>query len=890
MNKLAWLGIVSVLFFVPSLANAIDLTPPASDASVMYLSYIFGVVNGVLSGSGTQIIGKMFGVFNMAVLMLASLIAVYTTIMAVLNTGQDGEFLGKKWSSLFVPVRMLFGVMLISPTSTGYSWIQVAVMWIVLQGIGSANYVWQEAILYLQGGGSLFVAGETTSLTNQYYTQTFQSMVPLSDSVFCLEAMDKAITSLTTNSAYYNGSPANFAPPTISPYNTVMNTLTADASMTSSTIPTTTINMPNYPTVNSSTGVSAATNPDVNWSFLNGVCGALKFSGGLAETNTDGTYTNVSALALQQALYDLDVGIYLPTYDICSITCQFPDSTGTLNPNCITPASGGTPSTCCQVYGSMMMSSSSTTCLAPTGYVVNTSLTNTYNFPTYAWNMPSSSTIGTGNETIANASNAYLGLVSTYVTGGSGLPSTYSWLSAGDYFYQLMSYVGGVENLNGAVFAVQTSQGINSATGLPGNLGTAGNAWAGIPSGGSNNTIPYLTPCGTAPCVIYPTSGFPSTSATTSINGAAFLEGIMLPLVAVPNMATSPIYVVGNFENLQVNADGSVASPMSTATSVLSSGSSDISGLLSIFSGYADDLYGDIKNLTNIDNTATNPITILMQIGNDMINMVFDTWVACVTYSYLAVLSVSWIPCVTVSYSIGILFVGFFSLIITLVTPLLAAGAMLLFYFPMIPFMIYTFGVIGWVFGVIEGMVAAPIVGIGIMHPEGHDIFGKGEQALMLLLNMFLRPPLMVFGLITSIMMVYVSVWLVNSGINNAINTVTAQTTNWSSMVAEIAIPIVYTVIIFNIVEKCFSMIHILPDKVTRWLSGGMQESLGSDMAGVQGQIKQGVQAGMSGIGSSLGKAAEGAAGSSLKVAEKIEKDKEKGAAATKAAASGGGE
>lgn len=282
-----------------------------------------------------------------------------------------------------------------------------------------------------------------------------------------------------------------------------------------------------------------------------------------------------------------------------------------------------------------------------------------------------------------------------------------------------------------------------------------------------------------------------------------------------------------------------------------------------LFAG-GQNLFFAIENLTEVTGTGSNPIIIMMQIGNQMIQVAFNTWIVTTLISLAITLAVSFIPSMSVASGFLPFTNAILSMVMALAMPLIAAGGMLLYYFPMVPFMIYAFGVMGWFFGVIEGMVAAPIVGIGIMHPDGHEVFGKGEQAIMLLLNMFLRPSLMVFGLVISIMLVYISVWIINSGVNNAINEINTVATSWADMqtgMGYFMVPIVYVVIIFNVTNKCFTMIYILPDKVTRWLSGGMQESLGSDMGGMVESVKGGASAGMSSYGSAIGQGGGGHAG-----------------------------
>lgn len=820
-----------LLTCLPAWALAINFTPSSSDPSVMYLSYIFGVVNGVLSGSGTQILGKMFNVFNMSILMLGSIIAVYTTIMAVLNSGQDGEFMGKKWSSLFVPLRVLLGVLLIAPTTTGYSLIQVGVMWIVLQGVGAANYIWSEVITYLTQGGTLFTS--TSSGSSSSYSGFYSSMNNLSDSVFCLDAMGLAVQKLTSSSTYLS---SYLAAPSVTPYYSVMNTLTSQ--IYSATTAGNTINMPSY------TGTA-----DSAWGFLDGMCGKITYSGGTVQTSSDQVNTATVPLGIQQGMSDLNMAISPLVNNICAVVC--PDGS-TTTPNA---CSGST-----YPYGPTITTNDVPSgCAAPAGFPMSNITAASPPFPYYYWynnSISDSSYV----DAVSNATNALIGMVTTYTqTEGNQLQgNTSDWLQAGNYFFQLMSYVGGAQSTNGTQFSVGYSTSPNS---FPASGGVSSTTWIGIPA--TVSTVPsYISPCpqsGAQGCTSYPTNG----QATLT---QQYLQGLLLPLVAGPNTGTTtstvPAYVVGNFLGSQANQGSAPAAPMSAANSVTDMGSSASAAL---FAGGAT-LFDDIQTLTAVTSTANNPIFDMMTIGNDMIQVAFDTWITTTLLSLGITLAVSFIPSMSVASGFLPFTNAILSMVMALAMPLIAAGGMLLYYFPMVPFMIYAFGVIGWFFGVIEGMVAAPIVGIGIMHPDGHEVFGKGEQALMLLLNMFLRPSLMVFGLVVSIMLVYISVWIINSGINNSIEEINDFATSWADMqtgMGYFMVPIVYVVIIFNVTNKCFTMIYVLPDKVTRWLSGGMQESLGSDMGGMVEAVKSGASAGMSAYGSAIGQGGGGHAGQS---------------------------
>ena len=143
--------------------SVLDFTPHSGDLSRLYLYMLFGNIPGVLAGSGDEaaslIVGQIFGVFNSAVLAVGGLFIFYTFIMGTLMTAHEGEALGRKWSSIWTPLRSVLAIALMLPTKSGFCMIQVIVMWIVLQGIGAANSVWFSALDYLEKGGVFLQIG-----------------------------------------------------------------------------------------------------------------------------------------------------------------------------------------------------------------------------------------------------------------------------------------------------------------------------------------------------------------------------------------------------------------------------------------------------------------------------------------------------------------------------------------------------------------------------------------------------------------------------------------------------------------------------------------------------------------------------------------------------------
>jgi conjugal transfer/type IV secretion protein DotA/TraY len=170
-------------------------------------------------------------------------------------------------------------------------------------------------------------------------------------------------------------------------------------------------------------------------------------------------------------------------------------------------------------------------------------------------------------------------------------------------------------------------------------------------------------------------------------------------------------------------------------------------------------------------------------------------------------------------------------------------GVTLGLYVPLIPFLTFLFGAIGWLIAVVEAMVAAPLVALGVTHPSGHDLLGKAEQAVILLLGIFVRPAAMVIGFILAIILAYVAMEMLNVGFLQMIvnyleqsdgNNVAASMT---SLIGFCGILIIYVYITISVINQAFSLIYQVPEKLLRWIGGAPEANTTAQM---MGEIKGG--------------------------------------------------
>lgn len=125
--------------------------PTCDDVTVGILQHIFGPIIDVLVkgadpntvASASNLLATLFSFFNSGILVVGSIIVSYVAVMGAVNTANDGEAMGKAWSTVWTPVRIVAGGAVLLPSTSGYSFIQMLVLMISLWSIGFANGIYK---------------------------------------------------------------------------------------------------------------------------------------------------------------------------------------------------------------------------------------------------------------------------------------------------------------------------------------------------------------------------------------------------------------------------------------------------------------------------------------------------------------------------------------------------------------------------------------------------------------------------------------------------------------------------------------------------------------------------------------------------------------------------
>lgn len=209
------------------------------------------------------------------------------------------------------------------------------------------------------------------------------------------------------------------------------------------------------------------------------------------------------------------------------------------------------------------------------------------------------------------------------------------------------------------------------------------------------------------------------------------------------------------------------------------------------------------------------------------------------------------------------------SLVVSIAYIGLAAGIMLYYIVPLMPFIYFLFAVAAWGKTIFEALLGIPLWALAHMRYDGEGF--PPSQALygyFLLVDLFIRPILIVFGLIASITIFYA----LNKTFNNIFNLVTSNLSGFDPAptggapaangmgsdtfrrgpIDELAFTLIYAVVCYLMGLSCFKMIDVFPNNILRWMGTGAKGAGGLFSEDSGEQLAESVQGGTHRIAGSI--------------------------------------
>jgi conjugal transfer/type IV secretion protein DotA/TraY len=801
-----WITSILILVLLPSLTyGELNFTPSSNDLSLNYLRALFGNIEGVLLSEGTQILGRIFNIFNSACLSVGGMVLLYILITTTINTAQSGEVMGRNPGKTWLPIRAVMGVALLFPKGSGYCTLQAIIMWVVIQGIGLANSVWSEALDYIKQGGGL-VETKVASSSNLHSDATGIQLTSKEylKAAACVKGIQKYLEDqvesekealedvLDTVLAAEQAGLPNPDPSgrTAAQIQDEIDALPEIPDFEN------TIDFPFDGLDNGSDAVVKFPGAFTNQYYTDayeGICGQVR----ITSAGSDEDAANNIKMLANESLYAAMSSIadsYINDNDFDKVTGE---------------------------YNSMG--------LAILEYYYAMKAGEQYFRP-------------------KNSSPK-----TDFISGAE----KEGWITAGAYYYKLVQIKNNEANdtIQYKEVSALAQQGtITEPTGYTDDTKgvlLAEEKWLGPSGDFAKNIKTVIFDSGNKLLEYMDDDANPDDD--NEDDGALERYKDLAPsnqdLTDPDNETKTKFYAtIGAYGAAMIIAVGSaisaanVAAGVSAAVAMAAFSSKVFIGFEEMFSG------------------AESPIVSLALVGSGLMDMGTAAWIIGAIGVFVGTLAGSalagWNPA-PFAFIAGSAFVA--PMLTLFLGIMVTSGALLFIYIPLIPAIVFLFATVGWFFNVLEAMAAAPLICLGLMHPEGHDVWGKAESAMMLVLNVFLRPALLIVGFLVASMLSYVGIWLVNKGflavMFEAVSTPKAIGTG-----VVFAMPIiigVYGMICMWMLQAVFELVPKLPDEILKWI-GGQTTSYSQGTAAKAAQLQGAVSGAAGQMSGAMSRSMEG--------------------------------
>lgn len=743
-------------------------TPTVQDRSIGYLGQVFGTVGGAVHGTSGQLLAELFRVFNYGITAIVPLILIYALVMGVINTAQEGEFMGKKMNSAWVAFRAVVGVGILVPKYTGYSLVQVLIMWVTVQGVGLADKVWSTAVDHLVTENGVIYAAPAQTLAKGGLRKTLEKSGDIFNAEICMyklqdvasQQRSDAIAGLKKNPSNPNWQALAQQP------------------------------LPRYRPVwddNNKTVTFGTTDKPA-------VCGTFTWGG---QSSSFAKYDEYQKMGLNQMVTGM-APVAKNIVDASDKTLPL-DQSNSLRKrtqmavlgaamdyeNIMQPALRTAQTSADQEWRDNLTEAKDK------GWIVAGS---------YYWDLAK----------VDNKLNDQLG---NYQPGGTATPIA-----------QLEK--DGVDSK-----AVEVAQGkAANYLALP-----ALTAILKFMEDGMSNP---LSPQEKAAVLNYMT---PVDGDNPQAN-ADKLRNVRNALIAANGSEADSEKDAFSYQDKTMTR--MITGSTMVAASFVAAASGGIGVVMMVLSSALISL---TELWFGVMNSPGDPVAMIQTLGQGMLGIAVSLWlVGSVLLGVLTTFMSIGGSMTGVSYGIQNGLKMFVPIVISFILALFVNGMVLSVYVPLIPYFIFTFAAIGWLISVLEAIVAGPLVAAALTHPEGHDLLGKAEQAVMLLMGVFLRPVIMVIGFLAAMILARVSLRIVNAGFSH-VTTAGNITLSGFNIFGTIGLMIVYTMIIISLINLVFTA-GVVKLWETIWMWVGFHQPSSAVESALQ-EIKGGVHGGAQAAG-----------------------------------------
>jgi conjugal transfer/type IV secretion protein DotA/TraY len=213
-----------------------------------------------------------------------------------------------------------------------------------------------------------------------------------------------------------------------------------------------------------------------------------------------------------------------------------------------------------------------------------------------------------------------------------------------------------------------------------------------------------------------------------------------------------------------------------------------------VFGGPFDQIgLGADTGISNI-----NPLAQLAAVGN---------WLLYFAMTCVGVAAIPIVPTAVMFVLIGMAAMTF------------SAGVLLFYVTPLMPFIRLVFGICSWLLNILEAVVAIPLLAIAHLSTGGGGISGDmARTGYMMIFSIFLRPALMIVGMVAALMMFIVAIGILNDAYKAAVTGFMGADAAKGGL-SIIMYTIMYVAIAYGLCNMTFKLVEEIPNRAMTWIN-----------------------------------------------------------------------
>lgn len=223
----------------------------------------------------------------------------------------------------------------------------------------------------------------------------------------------------------------------------------------------------------------------------------------------------------------------------------------------------------------------------------------------------------------------------------------------------------------------------------------------------------------------------------------------------------------------------------------------------------------------------------------------------------------------------------------------ISLGFMLFYVVPFMPFLYFFFAVGGWIKGIFEAMVGAPLWALAHLRIDGDGLPGDAAmKGIYMIFEIFLRPILIIFGLLASFVIFSAMVKVLNEIFSLVVNNLAGHDPTATAIcgrgagstgiapgetpisyvrgpIDELFYTVIYAIIVYMIGMSCFKLIDLIPNNILRYMGAGdvktFNDAAEDPTQGMMGKLGIGSSMVSSTVVNKIGGGAAGALGNGFR-------------------------